>query len=186
MALVHYPVLNRRGEVIASAVTNLDLHDLGRTCRTYGVPACYIVTPLEDQRTLVMELIAHWCEGVGKRIHPDRAEALGLLRVVDSVEEAQKEITAQCGRPPVVWATSARKNGAALGIAEARRKLAADPVPRLLLFGTGWGLTPELTDSADAVLEPVRGRGDYNHLSVRCAAAILLDRLTGCGDGRTD
>ena len=46
LALIHYPVLNRMGDIIASAITNLDLHDLARSCRTYGVPACYIVTPL--------------------------------------------------------------------------------------------------------------------------------------------
>jgi len=52
VALVHYPVLNRKGEIIASALTNLDLHDLARTARTYNIPSCYIVTPLKDQQAL--------------------------------------------------------------------------------------------------------------------------------------
>ena len=47
----------------------------------------------------------------------------------------------------------------------------------LLLFGTGWGLTVEVLGQADMVLEPIRGVGDYNHLSVRAAAAVILDRL---------
>jgi hypothetical protein len=47
------------------------------------------------------------------------------------------------------------------------------------LFGTGWGLTEELFDRADFILEPIKGSGDYNHLSVRTAAAIILDRLLG-------
>ncbi|MGD9074482.1 MAG: RNA methyltransferase [Desulfobacteraceae bacterium] len=32
---------------------------------------------------------------------------------------------------------------------------------------------------ADHILDPVEGVTDYNHLSVRTAAAIILDRLAG-------
>ena len=51
----------------------------------------------------------------------------------------------------------------------------------LLVFGTGWGLAGEVIAGADALLEPVRAREatGYNHLSVRAACAILLDRLRG-------
>jgi len=31
----------------------------------------------------------------------------------------------------------------------------------------------------DMLLEPIEGYTDYNHLSVRSAAAIILDRLLG-------
>ena len=51
--------------------------------------------------------------------------------------------------------------------------------PHLLVFGTGWGLAPEVIERADLVLEPICGPTDYNHLSVRSAAAIILDRLRG-------
>jgi hypothetical protein len=51
--------------------------------------------------------------------------------------------------------------------------------PFLLLLGTGWGLTEECFESADLILEPIAGAGQYNHLSVRSAAAIMLDRLVG-------
>jgi hypothetical protein len=47
----------------------------------------------------------------------------------------------------------------------------------LLLLGTGWGLAAEVLDRVDDVLEPIAGAGPYNHLSVRAAAAIMLDRL---------
>ncbi|MCP4687771.1 MAG: RNA methyltransferase, partial [Desulfobacterales bacterium] len=30
LALLHYPVVNKNGEPVASAVTNLDLHDISR------------------------------------------------------------------------------------------------------------------------------------------------------------
>jgi hypothetical protein len=34
-------------------------------------------------------------------------------------------------------------------------------------------------ESSDHVLAPIEGVRDYNHLSVRSAAAIILDRLMG-------
>ena len=49
----------------------------------------------------------------------------------------------------------------------------------LLLFGTGWGMTNEVMNKADLILEPIRGKAEYNHLSVRAAVAIILDRLFG-------
>jgi hypothetical protein len=49
----------------------------------------------------------------------------------------------------------------------------------VLVFGTGWGLTEEVLGRADDLLEPILGTGAYNHLSVRSAAAIILDRLRG-------
>jgi len=179
LALVHYPVLNRKGEVIASALTNLDLHDLARVARTYDIPACYIVTPLKDQQALAGRLIRHWCEGVGKTLLPNRAEALDRLRVVEDVRDAVLEMEKEWERSPTVWASSAREQEAALSHAAARRTLERSENPHLLLLGTGWGLAPAALGRADALLEPIRGVNGYNHLSVRCAAAILLDRLLG-------
>jgi hypothetical protein len=34
-------------------------------------------------------------------------------------------------------------------------------------------------EQADYILEPIYGPGEYNHLSVRSAVAIILDRLLG-------
>jgi hypothetical protein len=49
--------------------------------------------------------------------------------------------------------------------------------PHVLLFGTGWGLTREFLASCDYMLKPIEGLGGYNHLPVRSAVAIILDRL---------
>jgi hypothetical protein len=78
-----------------------------------------------------------------------------------------------------VVVTSARATGNAVGFAEMRRRI-QDGNRYLLVFGTGWGLAPETIENADFVLEPVKGDTDYNHLSVRSAAAVILDRLLGC------
>ena len=48
----------------------------------------------------------------------------------------------------------------------------------LLVFGTGHGLAPEIYAADRPCLSPVRA-GQYNHLSVRTAAAIIIDRLIG-------
>lgn len=41
------------------------------------------------------------------------------------------------------------------------------------------GLIEEVMESSDYILEPIRGKAVYNHLSVRAAVAIILDRLFG-------
>ena len=50
--------------------------------------------------------------------------------------------------------------------------------PVLILLGTAHGLSPKLVKACGAVLRPVRFM-DYNHLSVRSAAAIIADRIIG-------
>jgi hypothetical protein len=77
------------------------------------------------------------------------------------------------GRPLVV-ATAARKSPNTVDYHQLRHE-----GPLLLVLGTGWGLTDELMAGCDARLAPVQASSDYNHLSVRSACAIILDRLYG-------
>lgn len=176
IALVHHPVLDAQGAIVTSAITNLDVHDLARSARTYGATDYFVVHPITAQRELVLRICAHWQTGSsGKRI-PDRKLALALVRVVPSLDDAYEALG---GRSAIeVWSTAARKIGA-LDHEAARRRAAADGKPLLLLFGTAWGLAPSVTEASDAVLAPIQPGADYNHLSVRAACAILLDRLRG-------
>jgi hypothetical protein len=167
------------GETIASAITNLDLHDLARSCCTYGVPACYIVTPLRDQQDLANRLTAHWIDGKGGEILPDRREALKLLKVVESLSTAIEDISRQTGETPRLWATTAKSEWRTLSHRRARDLLNRENRPFLLILGTGWGLAPQIFEHVDAVLEPIHGVNGYNHLPVRSAASILMDRLLG-------
>ena len=180
LALVHHPVINKAGEVIASAVTNLDLHDLARIGRTFDVLRLYVVTPLTDQQALVRRIVDHWGEGHGAAYNPHRAQAMGRIRVCDELAGAILAIGRREGRNPRVVATCARNGPRRVGFSALRRQI-ADGHPCLLVFGTAWGLADALIDQADAVLEPIRGVDDYNHLPVRAAAAIILDRLAGGG-----
>ena len=178
IALVHHPVLDGQGAVVTTAVTNLDVHDLSRSARTYGCTDYFLAHPIGAQRELVERIRSHWIEGSSGRRIPDRREALSVLRVVASLDDA---LAALGGRAGVeVWATAARQLGPTLAFAEARARLEQANKPILLVFGTGWGLAPALVESADALLEPiVATQGGYNHLSVRAACAIALDRLLG-------
>jgi len=176
--LIHYPVTNKNGEVITSAVTNLDLHDMARSARTYGVAAFYVVTPLEDQKKLAAKLVDHWVTGGGARYNPNRCEALQLIHIRDNLEQVIAEIEQANGQRPQTIVTCARPQSGSVSYG-ALRKTLGNKVPGLLLFGTAWGLAPDCMAAANIILDPVRGIGPYNHLSVRSATAIILDRLCG-------
>lgn len=42
LGLVHYPIYNKNMQVIATAVTNFDIHDISRTARTYDVKNIFV------------------------------------------------------------------------------------------------------------------------------------------------
>lgn len=178
MALVHYPVINKNGKIIASAVTNLDLHDISRSAKTYGVRAFYVVTPLADQKELVEKIVSHWLKGSGGTYNPKRKEALELVVVKNTLEEVIDHIRKDTGGLPKTIVTSAHQNPRNISFSRFREML-QDGASYLLILGTGWGLSESLMAEADYVLDPVLGNAGYNHLSVRCAAAVMLDRVLG-------
>ena len=179
IALMHYPVYNKHREVVTTALTNLDLHDIARASRTFGLNRFYIVTPSADQRNLAHRIAAHWQMGWGAAYNTDRKEALGIVKICDSLTAAITEFQAGFSMPvqTVITGAAQRQNG--IDYTKFRLLLDEPDKPYLLLLGTGWGLTEECFASADYILEPIAGAGSYNHLSVRSAAAIMLDRLRG-------
>ena len=175
IALVHHPVLDRRGDVVTSAVTNLDIHDLARLATTYGLCRYYIVTPATEQQLLTARIVKHWQEGYGASYNPDRRQALDCLQVMDTFDEALADWRSLNEQEGIAVLTGARHDDG-IDYPEARELAAQQPV--LLAFGTGHGLAPDLYTPERSCLAPVRA-GRYNHLSVRTAAAIILDRLLG-------
>ncbi len=175
IALVHHPVLDAKSAVVTSTLTTMDLHDLSRSARTYGCDAFYVVHPIEAQQVLAHRIVDHWTHGSSAKRIPDRKDALAIARVVATLDDAR---TAS-GEGTEVWVTAARALGKATSWATARATLAADGPPVLLVFGTSWGLAPEVIEQANVLLAPIDGAGDWNHLSVRAACAIALDRLAG-------
>ena len=176
--LVHYPVYNKNRKKIASAVTNLDLHDISRLSRTYGLNKFYVITPLTDQQEFTKSLINHWKSGFGASYNVDRKEAIEVIEVTASIEAAVNNIVEADGERPVTIVTCASKVKDSISFGRAKKIINSDKAV-LLLFGTAWGLHDDVLNSANYVLNAVEGNSDYNHLSVRVAAGIIIDRLTG-------
>lgn len=177
LALLHHPVLDKNGQIVTTALTNMDVHDIARSARTYGVRRFYVVTPVRALRLLARKIMDHWETGYGSTYNLTRKEALELVALEADLDGAVVAVERKAGARPVLVATSARGGERRTAFAEVRRRLAHEAAPLVLLLGTGWGLAPEVMARADAVLEPVTGVGPYNHLSVRSAAAVILDRL---------
>jgi hypothetical protein len=178
LGLVHHPIINKRGELITTSVTNLDIHDIARSCRTFGVEKYFIITPIELQQQLVKKILGHWESAVANDYNPDRFDALSHVSVVSSFEEARQEIASLYQAPQVV-VTGANFSEFSGSCEEFKLSHNNSHIPIFLLFGTGWGLHPEILKKADYHLEPLFGSAldGYNHLSVRSAVAIYCDRL---------
>jgi len=175
VALVHHPVYDRNRRIVTAAVSNLDIHDIARISRTFGLGGYYICTPVQAQRDHVRNVIGHW-EQADEMAVSRRKEALALIRTTPSLDDAIEDVGRACGGRPFVVATGAARRPRSQAAVEVRRR--AEEVSALLVcFGTGWGLAEGVFGAADAVLEPIDAGSGYNHLPVRAAVAIVLERL---------
>jgi hypothetical protein len=158
IALLHYPVYDKNRRVVATAVTNLDIHDIARLAKTFGLFRYFVVTPIEEQRILAERILNHWQEGWGASYNPTRRAAFDLLRVAPDLDSVLKDLENTYQRPAKIVVTGARTGRDNIILSCGLRQLLHDrEQPFLLLFGTGWGLTEELFDRADFILEPIKG-----------------------------
>ena len=179
LGLVHHPIYNKHAEIVATAITNFDIHDIARASRTYCLGRYFVIHPHESQAALAREILAYWREGYGGEYNPDRKEALSVLEIVPDIAAAAAAIEAETGAAPIIVTTDARRYPNTISYAALRGALREGERPCLLLFGTGWGIEKSVMAGFDHILEPIWGPGDYNHLPVRSAVAIILDRLLG-------
>ena len=180
VGLLHYPMRNREGKIVATSVTPIDVHDIARTARTYGVARYFVVTPVPTQQAITWRIRGFWTEGERIREKSRRGEAIEYVSVAEDLEETLRFIEEAEGRAPYLVATSARpSNKPVISYRELRDRLRIDGSPVYILFGTGWGMADELIDACDAILPPIMPDADFNHLSVRAATAITLDRVAG-------
>ena len=112
-----------------------------------------------------------------------KLEAEGFLetfvRVVDNLARAVSDFQTNFTEPVKTVITGAGNRPGCISCQDFKKMLGNSAQPFMLLLGTGWGLTEECFEASDYILEPIAGAGTYNHLSVRSAAAIMLDRLIG-------
>jgi hypothetical protein len=137
-----------------------------------------VVTPLKDQQVLAQRIIAHWTDGTGATYNPARRLALETIKVIDSIADVVEDIKSIENLDPKTVVTSASRYPSGISFTKFRAILKTDR-PHLLVLGTAWGLAGAFISEADYILEPIMGSTDYNHLSVRTAAGIILDRLLG-------
>ena len=177
VGLVHYPVYNKNNDIVATSVTNFDIHDISRTCRTYNIKEYFIITPLEAQKELTNRIIGFWQDGEGVEFNKNRNEAFERTSLMDSKEKSIEKIIKIEGEIPRIITTSAKNFTNSVTYKELSDEIYTDDKPYFLLFGTGWGLTDEVMGMSYKILDPIRGKTEYNHLSVRSAVSIILDRL---------
>lgn len=186
----HYVVL-MHGDVMvgdgnqpgATSVTSIDIHDIARSGTTYGIKNFFVTTPLADQQRIVEKLLTFWNTQVGINYNPHRHQALRGVRLTSNIDEVIAAIEAAEGQKPLLIATSARamEHGRQISFDD-QEKVWASGRPVLFLLGTGQGLSPELVAKTDYLLRPLHGFTDFNHLSVRSAAAIIFDRWLGINE----
>jgi hypothetical protein len=163
-----------------SSVTSLDIHDIARSAKTYGIKKYFIVTPLLDQQKIVRKLFEFWHTEIGIDYNPQRHEALRSVSLVATLDEALEEIERDSGKKPLLMATSAKRHEHGRSISyNDQEKVWSQGRPVVILFGTARGLSPALVERCDFLLGPIEGFSEFNHLSVRSAAAIVFDRWLG-------
>jgi tRNA (guanine37-N1)-methyltransferase len=178
--LMHDEVMLDGERTGTSSVTSLDIHDIARSACTYGIKHYFMVTPLKDQQKIIETFLGFWRSDVAIDYNPQRHEALKMLSYVDTLETALSQIEKDTGLKPLVIATSAKKHeGVPLLSYHDQQVVWQNKRPVVILLGTARGLADSVLKRCDYLLGPVEGFSDFNHLSVRSAAAIILDRWLG-------
>lgn len=176
IALAHHPVLNKAGAVVHTSLSNLDIHDIARAAMTYGVKAYYVIHADPAQKALLDKIREFW-QNQDLPYNPTRSQALAKVRQSDTIETTINEITTQEAMRPQIITTTARHMHDQISFGYLKT-LTQKERPVLIIFGTGYGLCDEVHQAADHILEPVMGAGNYNHLSVRSAVSVVLDRIS--------
>lgn len=179
VALLHHPVKAKDGSIITTSVTNLDVHDIARSARSFALQRYFVVSPIAAQLALVEHITGYWRDGEGRQRVPERSEALSLVEAVESLALAIEAVQRlEGGVAPMLVTTAAKGARSSTSFLDASVQLRADARPSLIVFGTGYGLSDEVLQKAEMHLAPIRP-GVFNHLPVRGAAAIVFDRLFG-------
>ncbi len=178
--LMHDQVVLADDRIGTSSVTSIDIHDIARSASTYGIKKYFMVTLLKDQQRIVNTFLNFWRSDVAIEYNPQRHEALRTLSLVDSLDKALEQVELDTGLKPLLIATSAKKHEEVPPLSYHDQEIVwKQKRPVVLLLGTAQGLAPELLSRCDYLLGPVEGFSDYNHLSVRSAAAVIFDRWLG-------
>ena len=182
VVLMHDEIVLKGGKVGTTSVTSIDIHDIARSSATYNLKNYFLVTPLVDQQKIVNTILDFWKDQqVGAEYNKHRHEALDLVVLKSNLQAVLDQIQQQEGKTPIIIGTSARfdQHQDKMISYHDQEKVWAHDRPLLLLLGTGHGMAPQLLEKCDYFLQPLQGFSDFNHLSVRSAAAIIFDKWLG-------
>jgi tRNA (guanine37-N1)-methyltransferase len=182
VVLMHDEIVLKGGKVGTTSVTSIDIHDIARSSATYNLKNYFIVTPLIDQQKIVGTILDFWKDQqVGAEYNRDRHQALDSVVLKSSLQAVLDQIEQVEGKKPVIIGTSARfdQHQDKMISYHDQEKVWAHDRPVLLVLGTGHGMAPQLLEKCDYFLQPLQGFSDFNHLSVRSAAAIMFDKWLG-------
>ena len=180
VALMHTDIVVKGGKIGHSSVTSLDLHDIARSCATYGIKNTFMVSPLKDQTAIMHDLLSFWKSDEGKEYNKSRYDAVSRVLTSESLQKTIDHIEQQEGGKPIIITTSAKTHDHTKIIDYHSQGIVwKQDRPVLFLFGTAQGLAEHIIEKSDFLLVPVGGMTDYRHLSVRSAVGIILDRWLG-------
>lgn len=178
VVLMHDHVILDSENIGTSSVTSLDIHDIARSACTYGLKKYFIVTPLADQQKIVQELLNFWLGEKGINYNFSRHQAIKNVSIKSNIKEVIDQIKEIEDKEPLLIATTAKNNKNNISYYD-QEKIWAKNRPILFVLGTAKGLSSDFLEKCDYILNPIMGFSDYNHLSVRSAAAVIFDRWLG-------
>ncbi len=171
-------IKKRDGSLGFTSITNLDIHDIARLSKTYELGKFFVVSPVGSQKEHANAIVEHWTKGFGSTYNHFRKKAFEKVEIIDTLEDCVAFIKDKTGKEPVIVGTAAKKIfNKIIDYSDVCDKMLSAGFPVLLVFGTGWGLHEEAASKCHYFLEPIEGVGDYNHLSVRSAVTITIDRI---------
>jgi hypothetical protein len=144
---------------------------------TYGIAGFYIIHPNDRQKEIFDHILGFWRTEVAIHYNPHRVDALSVINFTKTIDDTVKEIKNLEGSDPFIITTTAQKRDNQDSFIDIKAIINHAQRPVLLLFGTGNGLHESVHLLAHHVLVPIQVASGYNHLSVRSAVAIVLDRL---------
>lgn len=181
IALMHNDIMLKEGRIGPTSVTSIDIHDIARSSTTYGLKNFFIITRLHDQQKMVKKMLSFWVdEKVGGDYNNNRHHAVLSVKLEDELDDAIAAIEKKEGKTPLIIGTSARAQDTSQAITYFDQEIVwQHDRPVLFLFGTGSGMSEKLLQRCDYMLPPLHGFYNFNHLSVRSAVAIILDKWLG-------
>ncbi len=180
-ALLHNDVILKDGSVGNSTITSIDIHDIARSSKTYGVKKYFLITRLAAQSQLAENFLDFWKDEEAVFLNRSRAEVLASVTVKKEIKDCVEYIEKIEGVSPILVVTSSRREipHERMITFHDQGKLWREKRPILFIFGTSHGINPEVMDNCDYRLVPLEGLEEFNFLSVRSAVGIVLDRWLG-------